>query len=437
LAFATNANFYMGTGVSISQNQYEIKENYGSSGNLQGSQELQNAFNLARSAGTTYASSQYIQGVNNLTGQITGAGLAVTNINTASNGSSGIANYCVNNSVIIANQGGGGACPSGTTSTAATTQLVAQDIGNVFLNTYEDLLLKQGKTASFPSIEARIAFTEYFGYQILSQVSGTTVTATTPIADVATIITASPGGLFTMGTTNGNKLTITLTDDGNTLVTQQQLSGITTALLNTLDYYDVTVQAVDFPVLANSADSTGMEALLSVGYMKRHNNFYYGGEVLFEYGFTKIGKNSSSEIEVEYGLTASLLGRVGYGLSEKSFAYLNLGAALRRYEAKFDNSSDDRYIPHFLFGMGFEYNVTKHINVFTEFNYLVSLKDLKLKETINDDAKMQFKSQKLSVGMRYYFDKNVISHAHNNHNKEKTMKASAYDVTKSIDVMAI
>lgn len=409
LVFTANAKFYVGAGLSASNNSYTISQDSISGSNVKkNGSMLQKAFNSSKaaianiSAMSNYEKTQLVALTSSFTTNTVNLSPIQLSINIQDNTAT---NYCMNGAVIIGIADGGNAgneCSYGA-ETSATTGLIAQDIGNAFLNQYQTLLQEKGKKLEFNNMSETIKFTQYFGEQILMQINGGTAPA-----DIPAIISALQGSSI-FNAQDTATVTINLIASGNILITQSQLQPIAQAFLATLNTLDPTIVADAFTSPVEEANSVGVEALLSVGYMANYRGFYYGGEGLFEYGFNQIGNNSNSEVSVKYDLTGSLIAKVGYGFSERSFAYANVGAALRQYKASWNGSSEYSYIPHLLLGVGLEFHAYKNINIFTEINYLVGLKKFDLADVIDNGVKMKLSSQKLSVGVRYYLNGNSIT----------------------------
>ena len=438
LVFASNAGFYLGTGVSVSQNNYTINSTYGPSSNVGNNSLLQKAFNVSKTAaaGISATSSYQNQQIVALTKYITAKDvndMSPIRSSVEIGGEDGTSfvsfnDFCVSNGVVVGSalqvSGGSPACANGT-ATAPSVDWIAQDIGNTFLNQYQMLLKKLSKNLEFDSVNARIKFTEYFGNQILTQLNGGTPVDPNDLEAVYKLISE---GIFTTKQADNNFKLLLNNEllNGDILSTEAQLKPISDALSTTLKDIDPTIVGDEFTNPAEDASSTGVEALLSFGYMNNYNGFYYGGEGLLEYGFNQIGNNANSEIVVKYDFTGSILGRVGYGFSEKSFGYANLGFALRQYKASFGGYSDNKYIPHIIVGLGLEFNINRYLNIFTEINYLVGLKKFDLANIIDNGIDMKLTSQKLSVGVRYYLDRNSITQPSSVAQRNKALQNSPY-----------
>lgn len=371
--FHAHSNFYAGAGFAVSKNSYSTSSSISNGG------ALANSSSLIQASGNNAALYAAMQ--NNISsGNFLANGITLQDITIDITG------------VPVFNGG-------------ATSQDVVQSLGTAYL---DSMVQNNVITISSSATQAELdALSLAVGQIIVQSAFGTT----TPTAqDFANGGIAPNGGIIFQTLPPCGDLTQCAIQIQVPTATAQEYQDFVAA------FGDINQQILGvfaqfgilFPdSIPTSADSSSIGVSLSVGYLAQYKKIFYGVEGVLDFDFTnKIGNNSNNEIEVKYDFTISTVGKVGISLVKNSMNYLTLGFAFREYRTNYFGITESKFTPHILLGTGMEVALTKQVNVFGEFAYITSLSKV---DTGVDGRELNIKSQKLTVGARYYFDKNPIA----------------------------
>lgn len=166
----------------------------------------------------------------------------------------------------------------------------------------------------------------------------------------------------------------------------------------------------DLTNIPTSASGYNAQISLLAGLGTITDKIYLGAEILLDLGPQKIGKNSSSQIQVSSLYTAGIIGKLGYSFQKRSFNYINLGLAVREYTDKYKGSSlsfsNSSFSSHALMGVGMEFLLNKSIGLFTEINYMVSMSAI---DSGSSNGKtLSIASTQLKIGAKYYFGEHPL-----------------------------
>jgi hypothetical protein len=178
-------------------------------------------------------------------------------------------------------------------------------------------------------------------------------------------------------------------------------------------------------IIANkkaSKSNTGL--FVSVGYAEMKKKWYYGFEGVVDLGNNVVGNQNNNEFELKHNYTLNLLAKGGYSLFPNMVNYANLGFAFRKYSVSGFGVEKSSLKPFAVMGLGVEFFVNNKINIFTEYNHLIMLSKIK---TDANNLNFNVKSNKISMGIRYYLHSNLFSGAKNKVSEERMAKYSNYN----------
>lgn len=174
-------------------------------------------------------------------------------------------------------------------------------------------------------------------------------------------------------------------------------------------------EEITFPasLISDSAKKNAIELSLMAGYLARSGRIFYGAEGVIDISPIRIGSNANKEIELKYNFTLSLVGKLGISVVENSVNYLTAGVAGRQYKTNYFDITNSEFIPHAVIGTGMEVVLTDKVNIFVEFNYITTISKMK---TNISDLKLKVHTEKLTVGVKYYFNHNPVGEKKQNKN---------------------
>ncbi len=126
------------------------------------------------------------------------------------------------------------------------------------------------------------------------------------------------------------------------------------------------------------------------------------GSIAFE---NTVGKNSKQEIELNHLTIFDITQKIGYNWSNNHLTYITAGLQVEHLKPEYKGSiKEDRVnVASPVVGLGYEYKLTKSLNLFTEFNFAFGGKiDIKDKKG-NEIGEMKISTQTFKIGARYYF----------------------------------
>ena len=430
--FQAKANLYIGLGTSISNDSYSANsEDLGQTQNLQNVSKI-SSINLIQYNGTF---SQFIENIkynipNSLSNVDKFNSTLFSKFDDASNEFKG----CIGESGYMVSSYGIDACNN---SKAKYQKLTLgqfyQDIGSSVLYNIEknDNLFKDRLTS-----KSKNKLSEEIGREIISSI----ITSQNSNINMSKITIDDINKWF-----GGSSETILFKIDKNLFGLDSGALSLTAIEMQTdiigeyQDKWNVIAAGVENALLKNqnlvytnsviksSASSSKYGVILSLGYLTNVGSFFYGGELAFDIGKYSIGKNQDLELEVSYNLGASLVGRVGFYLFDKSLAYLNMGLNLRDYAVSGFGISADGIIPHYIIGVGSEIFIYKNMNIFLEFNHVVSM--AKLDTGVIGAKSLALKSNKINVGFRLYLDTNALNDISFHKSKDHEKASQGVQVT--------
>ena len=178
-----------------------------------------------------------------------------------------------------------------------------------------------------------------------------------------------------------------------------------------------------------SKSNTGL--FLSVGYAEMNKKWYYGFESVLDLGSNVVGNKNDNEFELKHNYSLNFLAKGGYSLFPNAVNYANLGIALRQYSVSGFGIEKSAFKPFAVVGLGVEFFVNKQLNIFTEYNHLFILSKMK---TGVSDLNFNVKSNKISMGVRYYLDSNLFSIGRDRISDSRMEKYNNYNSRKEESV---
>lgn len=168
--------------------------------------------------------------------------------------------------------------------------------------------------------------------------------------------------------------------------------------------------------LKESASKNTLSASISAGYVHTfHNNFIVGGELSATFGDSRMGSGKENEIKTVSKFGSAAVVKIGYKLDKGFITYMNTGVAMKNQKASFEianifdgsvesSNSTSKVVSYSVVGFGAEQMATNNIGIFTEVNFLNSMKKMKFEVVEGQNKKLSFKTQEVKIGARYYFN---------------------------------
>ena len=148
----------------------------------------------------------------------------------------------------------------------------------------------------------------------------------------------------------------------------------------------------------NSSIRSGDKVSVGVNYKYAFNfdNFFVAPRVFFDY--TNIGAKASNndewDLDFRYGAKVDL----GYDITDKFAAFVNVGAANNHYEARYasgSKTSDSKL--EALYGVGVKYSATDAI----DFGLSYEISNLNVKDPLNNTVKFDLEVFRLGVSYNF------------------------------------
>lgn len=98
---------------------------------------------------------------------------------------------------------------------------------------------------------------------------------------------------------------------------------------------------------------------LILGYGKQFDNFYFGGEANYSFGFLddQVAESDGTQLDVESNNGYGVAARGGYILTPETLAYVKLGYQQREFELSADGESAEEDFSGYVIGGGMAYQI--------------------------------------------------------------------------------
>lgn len=146
--------------------------------------------------------------------------------------------------------------------------------------------------------------------------------------------------------------------------------------------------------VSNISPSVSMIA----GYETKINNFGFISEAGVDLSLSTVGKKSK-EVTMKSKFHVYLAQKAGYYFNESNLIYVTAGLSVREYVFTIAEKEENAGSFNVILGVGFERAINEKLKLFTEFNNIVSLGDVKI-----GSSKFKPSSQQFKVGFRYHIN---------------------------------
>ena len=154
---------------------------------------------------------------------------------------------------------------------------------------------------------------------------------------------------------------------------------------------------------AENSNSTSVSKVspsisLLAGYATKINNFGFISEAGVDLSLSTVGKKSK-EVTMKSKFHVYLAQKAGYYFNENNLTYVTAGLSVREYIFTIAEKEENAGSFNIILGIGFERAINEKLKLFTEFNNIASLGDIKIGAN-----KFKTSSQQFKVGFRYHIN---------------------------------